>query len=114
MDKTKLGLLGAVTALAALPDATQAAPTQPAVAPATSFAELLQPIPNASARLEQSDRELAGMRLMQAQYNNHHHHHNNHHRSRAWWNNYYRMLRQRNHHHHHHHHHHNHHDHGHY
>jgi hypothetical protein len=106
MDKTKLGLLGAVTALAALPAVSQAAATQPAVAPATSFAELLQPIPNALARLVQSDRELAGARLLQAQYNNHHHHHSNHH-SRAWWNNYYRRHRS-------HHHHHNNHDHNHY
>jgi hypothetical protein len=76
MDKTKIGLLGAVTALAALPAVAQAAPTQPAVAPATSFAELLQPIPNAVERLSASDTELAGgARLMNAAYHDHHHDH---------------------------------------
>jgi hypothetical protein len=74
MDKTKLGVLGAVSALVALPVGVQAAPT--AVAPAQSFAELLQPIPNAVERLNASDRELAGgVRLMNAA----HHHHNHGH-----------------------------------
>jgi len=102
MNKTQLGLLGAAAALVALPAASQAAP-EPAVAPATSFAELLQPIPNAVQRLQTSDRELAGAALIEAQYyNNHSHNHNSHSHSRAWWRNYYRMLRYRNHHNNHH------------
>jgi hypothetical protein len=105
MNKTKLGMLGAVSALAALPMGAQAAATQPAVAPAQSFSELLQPIPNAVERLDASNRELAGGAfLLPAQFNNHHHHHNNHnHHSRAWWRAYYRHLMWlRSHHHHHH------------
>ena len=50
MDKTTLGLLGAAAALAALsaPVGANAGP----VDPARSFAELLEPIPNAAARLK--------------------------------------------------------------
>jgi hypothetical protein len=96
MDKTTLGILGAVSALTALPAAGQAAPAEPAVAPAQSFAELLQPIPNAVERLKASDVELAGRpRLIEAQYVAHHHHHHHHHN---WW-----WRRHRHHHHHHHH-----------
>ncbi|HXQ16722.1 MAG TPA: hypothetical protein VN814_19075 [Caulobacteraceae bacterium] len=74
MDKTKLGVLGAVSALVALPVGAQAA--TPAVAPAQSFAELLQPIPNAVERLNASDAELGGgARLMDAAYRDHHHDH---------------------------------------
>ena len=54
MDKTMVGLFGAMAALASL-DTAQAA-TEPAAAPteltaAKSFAELLDPIPNALATL---------------------------------------------------------------
>jgi hypothetical protein len=102
MNKTKLGMLGAVSALAALPLGAKAAAIEPAVAPAQSFSELLQPIPNAVERLDASNRALAGggVRVMDAAY---HHHHNTHnHHSAAWWRDYYRRLMwQRNNSHHH-------------
>jgi hypothetical protein len=50
MDKTTLGVLGAISALVAF-DAAGAAP----LTAANSFAELLDPIPNAVARLKADD-----------------------------------------------------------
>ena len=54
MDKTKLGLFGAISSLAALP-AAAATPSEPAIPPAASYADLLQPIPNATERLKMAD-----------------------------------------------------------
>jgi hypothetical protein len=86
MDKKKLGLLGAVGVVAALSAGAQAS-----AAPA-SYADLLQPIPNASEALKVSDANLTQadqFRLYKAD----HHHHN-----RAWW--YWYNRRHRSHHHH--------------
>jgi hypothetical protein len=96
MDKKILGLIAVVSGLGGTGVAqAEVAPTN-APAPATSFAELLDPVPNAAAVLQAADESRARSdipREMQAQYHHHHHHH--HHW--RWW---------RRHHHHHHHHHH--------
>jgi len=94
-----MGLLGGASALALLGggQASAAAPPSEANAlqPARSFAELLDPIPNAATMLRADDaRALADASgdekpTVLAQYNYHHHHHHHHYR----------------HHHHHHHHH---------
>jgi hypothetical protein len=111
-------LLG-VSAVAAVTGLMGGAPASAAVEPvrmqAQSFSELLQPIPNATEKLQIADMQAAREepRLIEAQYVNHHHHHHHHH-NRRWYlrNGYYWyggawVLRPRNNHHHHHHHHHN-------
>jgi hypothetical protein len=95
MDKKLAGLLGAAAALTAVSGAQAAAPAQSSeVAPAASYRELLDPVPNALAALmadeAQQAKALARGETKLADY--HHHHH-------GWW-------RRRWHHHHHHHHHH--------
>lgn len=121
MDKMTAGLLGAVAGLATM-SAAQAATTQ-AVSPsqalqASSYADLLEPIPNAVALLKADD----GLRAEQMNtsasfqladwggdwrgddgYNNDHHHHHHHRR----YDNYYGYYNRGGDHHHHHHHHHN-------
>lgn len=95
MQKTITGLLGAMAALGAL-GVAQAAPTpDPNEAlKANSFAELLEPIPNAPALLKAMDEKPAAENTVQVAQYYHHHHHHHHHR---YWRRY--------HHHHHHHHH---------
>jgi len=106
MERKIAGLLGAVATLGAV-NAAQAAP-MPAAAPAdtfraNSFAELLQPIPNATATLKAIDESQPGPstegNVQLAQYYHHHHHHHHHGYWRRYWG-------PRYHHHHHHHHHH--------
>jgi hypothetical protein len=89
MHKTITGLLGAVATLGV----AQAAPTpDPSDAlKANSFAELLEPIPNATALLNAMDEKPATENNVQLAYHHHHHHH--------------RYFRRHHHHHHHHHHH---------
>jgi hypothetical protein len=100
MDKNMAGLIAAVGALVA--GSAQAANTPPlAVNPvlqATSYADLLKPIPNAlevlKAQNEASPATFGGdeqPKVETVQYHHHHHHH--HHRYRRVY-----------HHHHHHHH----------
>jgi hypothetical protein len=102
MHKKIAGALGAVATLATM-DASQAAtaPTEnPAqILKASSFGDLLKPIPNAAGSLAALDAMGAATQSPQAlgskmQLAYHHHHHHHHHRYR------------RHHHHHHHHHHH--------
>jgi hypothetical protein len=99
MDKTIIGLLSGASALALMGGA-QAAPV--AVAPASSFAELLEPIPNAvellNADNQRAASEAAGDEhpIQLAQYYHHHHHHHYHHHHYHHHHHYY-------HHHHHHH-----------
>ena len=110
MDTTKLGLLAAVSALA-LPTLAPPA-TAATVAPARTYAQLLEPIPNAVERLKASDGELAVQHyLTPVQYR---------HRYRRFWHGrwiyywgpwaappvYYGYRYPYYHHHHHHHHHH--------
>ncbi|HEY1783414.1 MAG TPA: hypothetical protein VGG79_23845 [Roseiarcus sp.] len=98
MDKTLIGLLTGASALALLGGAAEAAsfPIEGAdgIAPARSFAELLDPIPNAAnilkAESEQaSDEGTAEGPMMLAQYHHHHHHHHyhhhHHHHHHHWW-----------------------------
>ena len=113
MDRKTVILLSTAAALAAGP--ALAAPIGPEATPvptAASYAELLQPIPNAVERLRAADAQadLTPARLIDAQYiaRNHHHHH--HHHSRGWylqngysWYGGAWVLRPRHHHHHHNH-----------
>ena len=104
MDRKTVGLVGVVSALAAPGLAAQAAPANPSAVPvAASYAELLEPIPNAVERLKVVESEDAARppQLVEAQYGYAHHHHHHHYRRR-----YYRprFVRPLYHHHHHHHH----------
>jgi hypothetical protein len=120
MEKKIAGLLGAMATLGAF-NAAEAAPT-PAPAPtdvlrANSFADLLEPIPNAVATLRAVDESAPAQstdgNVQLAQFYHHHHHHHHHHH--AGYGRYYgggyapRVIivprRYRHHHHHHHHHH---------
>ena len=107
MDKKIAGLLGAAAALTAVSGAQAAAPQQTAPVAASSYRELLEPIPNALEALKADDARLATdaaeTPVQLAQYDHHHHHHH-HHR-------FFRVIPpprpyHRDHHHHHHHHHH--------
>ena len=80
MDKKIAGLLGAAAALGTL-NAAQAAPA-PApsdVLRANSFADLLEPIPNAASLLQAIDESApapsADGNVQLAQFYHHHHHH---------------------------------------
>lgn len=105
-------LAGAAAALAAGPVLAAPAGGEPAVPVAASYADLLQPIPNAVERLRAAEAQddLRPAQLIDAQYIAHHHHHHHHHHSRRWymqngysWYGGAWVLRPRPHHHHHHH-----------
>ena len=107
LEKKIAGLLGAVAALGTISSAQAApAPAPVEVLQANSYAELLEPIPNAAATLQALDeRQAAGggeARVQLAQYHHHHHHHHHHWRRRPIV----VVPPHRRHHHHHHHHHH--------
>jgi hypothetical protein len=98
MSKKSIGIMGALSAISAGPAMAAHAAPAPAVPPAGSYADLLQPIPNAVERLKLAEAEddARPAVLIRAQFVvplPHHHHHHHHHRR---------------HHRHHHHHHHNH------
>ena len=105
MDKKTAGLVGAISALVTI-SAVEAARAQEVtdVLNARSYAELLQPIPNAVALLMAADEVTAARNKAEAGQNPNvqlaqdHHHHHHHHR---------RHHRHHHHHHHHPHHHHN-------
>jgi hypothetical protein len=107
MDKKIAGLLGAVGALASLNTAQAATPPDSNdVLKAGSYADLLQPIPNAAEKLQAVD-ETQGVApvqtaqlVIEGRHHHHHHHHHAYHRDRRI------VVRPRRHHHHHHHHHH--------
>jgi hypothetical protein len=126
MDKRAARLVGALSALSPLP-AAATPPTKTLLEALTpkSYAELLQPVPNASDLLKEASASApetqAGPRIETAQYYgspyyypdpyynpyynprrryHHHHHHNNYNRGWGWGPQPYY------HHHHHHHHHH--------
>ena len=116
MDKKVAGLLGAMASIGALTTAQAAPSPNPTdMLQVNSFAELLEPIPDAAARLKAVDearsQEMSG-HVQLAQYYHHHHHHHHHHH--AFYPRYYepevvivpRYRRPYYHHHHHHHHHH--------
>jgi hypothetical protein len=87
LDKTLISLLGGASALALLGGSQASA--APAVdeanllQPAQSFAELLDPIPNAEKVLRaENERDAAVAEekpIVMAQYHHHHHHHHYHH-----------------------------------
>jgi hypothetical protein len=115
MDKKIAGLLGAVASLGTF----TAAEAGPAPAPAdvlraNSYADLLEPIPNAVALLRAVDESTPAPsteNVQMAQYYHHHHHHH-HHSFYRHHHSYYPPVivvpRYRRYHHHHHHHHHHH------
>ncbi len=112
MEKRIAGLLGAVATLGAF-NAAQAAPTPSPtdVLRANSFAELLEPIPNAAAVLRAVDESKpvpsADENVQLAQFYHHHHHHHHHHHGYRPGFRYGPVVvvpRYRHHHHHHHHH----------
>ena len=107
MDKKVAGLLGAAAALTAMTVAAQAAtPAQNSeLAPATSYRDLLDPVPNPVPALRaddarQSQRSAEEVAQISVQLGHHHHHHHHHHGV---------VVRLGHHHHHRHHHHHHHH-----
>ena len=82
MDKKLAGLLGAAAALTTMTTA-QASPAQPTeLTPATSYSDLLSPVPNALALQKADDARLAKTpaneetRLAQVSIQLGHHHHN--------------------------------------
>ena len=113
MDKKIAGLLGAAAALTTMTAATQTAQSTE-VSPATSYRDLLDPIPNALPKLKADDARLArtpaneATRLAQVsvQVGHHHHHHHHHHRGiRIRVGHHHHHFRHHHHHHHRHHHH---------
>jgi hypothetical protein len=119
MEKKIAGLLGAMATLGAFNGAEAAPAPSPAptdILRANSFADLLEPIPNAAALLRAVDEsrpaQTADENVQLAQFYHHHHHHHHHHHG---WRRYEydepRIVvvppryRYRHHHHHHHHHH---------
>jgi hypothetical protein len=116
MERKIAGLLGAAAALGTLSGVQAApAPDPSQTLRVSSFAELLQPIPNATALLqaidEQAPAKSADANVQVAQFYHHHHHHHHHH---GYYRGYDRgygspvvvVPRYRRYHHHHHHHHH--------
>jgi G3E family GTPase len=117
MDKKIAGLLGAMASIGALNSAQAAPSLNPTdILQANSFAELLEPIPDAAARLKAVDasqaQDVGHVQLAQYYYHHHHHHHHHHH---GFYRRYdepevvivprYRRPYYHHHHHHHHHHH---------
>ena len=108
MDKKLAGLIGAVGALAATAPSQAAVPGIEEVMRAESYADLLRPIPHATALLQESDAAVAAQpEVLSVQYYHHHHHHHHHHR--YYRPRYYgpvlvppRYVRRHYHHHHHH------------
>lgn len=103
MHKKIAGLIGVVSAAVTLDAAQAAMPQQPrpdAALTASSFADLLNPIPNAVALLKNSDEALAaqGSESAKVELAQYYHHHNH-----------YRRFFYHHHHHHYYHHHHHHH-----
>ena len=86
MDKRIAGLLGAAAALTTVTAANAAVQTE-GNAPAASYRDLLDPVPNAVVALKADDARLAQTPadsvkddgLQVAQYYHHHHHHHHHH-----------------------------------
>ncbi|HZV04629.1 MAG TPA: hypothetical protein VE999_06035 [Gemmataceae bacterium] len=112
MDKKIVGLMGAVTATAlTAPQGAQAMPAQPEnIMQISSYAQLLDPIPNAAQVLQAVDSSASQnpARIQKTQYYYHHHHHHHHHH---WWRHFFYHHHHHHHHHffyHHHHHHHHH------
>jgi hypothetical protein len=112
MEMKIAGLLGAMATLGAC-NAAEAAPmAHPAPAEilnANSFADLLEPIPNAVALLqvveESGPISSADENVQQVQFYHHHHHHHHHSQYRRYYQPRFIVVPRRYRHHHHHHHH---------
>jgi hypothetical protein len=121
MDKKIVGVIGAISGLAALDQAAQATPAaapSPDLMNPRSFAELLDPIPNAVAALQSADAAAREKQAVSEQgtvqlagYRHHHHHHHRYYRWRHHHHHHRAIIRVPGvrigigHHHHHHHHH---------
>jgi hypothetical protein len=116
MDRKTATLIGAAAAFATGPALAAPVADGPVTPVASSYAELLTPIPNAVERLRIADSQSEPpAELIKAQYvaaAHHHHHHHHHHHNRAWymahgyyWHGGAWVIRPAHHHHHHHHHH---------
>jgi hypothetical protein len=102
MDKKLMGMLGAASALALVAGVSApaaASANEPnGLAPARSFAELLDPIPNAVDVLKADNEERtsdpapASERVAEDYHHHHHYHHHHYYHHHHWY-----------HHHHHHH-----------
>jgi hypothetical protein len=86
MDKKIAGLLGAAAALTAINTITQATPAQNTeLAPATTYRDLLNPVPNALSALKADNARLSRdqangpTRMAQVSVQVGHHHHHHHH-----------------------------------
>jgi hypothetical protein len=114
MDKKIAGLLGAVATLGTFTAAEAGPVPAPAdVLRADSYADLLEPIPNAVALLQAVDETTSAPatgNVQLAQFYHHHHHHHHHHSFYRHHHSYHPRVvvvpGYRRHHHHHHHHHH--------
>ncbi len=119
MDKRIAGLLGAAAAVGALGTAQAApAPAQSDVLKVNSYAELLEPIPNAPKVLQALDEQApaktaeANVQVAQFYYHHHHHHHHgyyHHHHHHGYFGPRVYIEPRRGYYYHHHHHHHHHH-----
>ncbi len=82
MKKCTAALLGGVAALMTLPAAyaAPAGPVSPVATPPLSYAELLEPVPNALTALKTADAAAARApaRLLRVGWYHHHHHHHHH------------------------------------
>ncbi len=106
MDKKLAGLLGAAAALSAVTTAQAAPASGPELPQASSYRDLLDPIPNALPLLKADDTRLAEtgtVKTAQVVIGHHHHHH---HRAGVTVRVGPRWHRHHHHRHHHHHHHH--------
>jgi hypothetical protein len=104
MDKKLAGLLGAAAALSAVTTAQAAPASGPELPQASSYRDLLDPIPNALPLLKAEDARLAetgAVKTAQVVIGHHHHHH---HRAGVTVRVGPRWHRHHHHHHHHHHH----------
>lgn len=107
MDKKVAGLLGAAAALTAMTAAAEAMPAQNTeLAPATSYRDLLDPIPNAVPMLKADDAQLAKrsaeeVAQISVQLGPHHHHHHHHHVVVMHHHHHHHVVVMHHHHHHH-------------
>jgi len=81
MKKRMAALLGGTAVLMALPAAQAAVPASRSVQPlsANSYAELLEPVPNALEALKADNAAPRPAQVQLAGYYHHHHHHHHHH-----------------------------------
>ena len=110
MDKKIAGLLGAVATLGTFTAADAApAPAPTDILRANSFADLLEPIPNAVALLQAVEESAPApatenVQMAQYYYHHHHHHHSFYHHHHSYYPRVIVVPRYRRYYHHHHHH----------